>query len=478
MKNWIGIFFTAVVACLLTLMVVSWYGSNFPWGKDQSFSVIEGGKKVSYTDALLAGKWGAPFGSAAPTHFIKAAQASTHSVVNISGINHSTYGFWNNEYENSSTGSGVIVSPDGYIITNNHVIEESDKIEVTLNDKREYSAKLIGRDPSTDIALLKIEGKNFPFMVFGNSDSLQVGEWVLAVGNPFNLSSTVTAGIISAKGRNINILSGNYTVESFIQTDAVVNPGNSGGALVNTRGQLVGINSAIVTESGRYEGYSFAVPSNLAQKVISDLKNYGEIRRGILGVEVRDVTDRIAKELNLENIDGVIVKEVTQGGGAELAGIKPGDILLSINNIPVHTTNALQEQIAIQLPDAKIEAEIFRNGSKFKKIIQLKNLNPVGLNKTGNVFQLYGFELRNLSKSELRKTNGKRGAYVFSVTEGGVLDGTNLQPGFIITEINGKSINNVDEAVAIISEQKNKISISGIYDGYTGEYNYDFRSKK
>ena len=237
---------------------------------------------TNYSDQLLSSNVQRKFLSSSPTNFIKAAEAVTPAVVNIK-TSSEDYGFWSSSSYGGSSGSGVIISPDGYIVTNNHVIEDGRKIEVTLNNKRKYDAKLLGIDNSTDLALLKINAKQLAYLPFGNSDSIRVGEWVLAVGNPFNLASTVTAGIVSAKGRSIDILEDNYRVESFIQTDAAVNPGNSGGALVNTNGELVGINTAIITRSGRYEGYSFAIPANLARKVISDIKDFGVVQRAIIG---------------------------------------------------------------------------------------------------------------------------------------------------------------------------------------------------
>jgi S1-C subfamily serine protease len=248
-------------------------------------------KYTSLTDYTLSGKAQRAFLSSAPTNFTAAAEAITSSVVNIkAATSGGSDNFWNDGVMGASTGSGVIISNDGYIVTNNHVVADAKDIQVTLDDKREFRANIVGTDPSTDLAVLKIEAQRLVPVSFGNSDSIRVGEWVLAVGNPFNLESTVTAGIVSAKGRSINILEEEYSIESFIQTDAAVNPGNSGGALVNTNGELVGINTAIITKSGRYEGYSFAIPVNLAMKVIRDLINYKVVQRGFLGVEINDLS--------------------------------------------------------------------------------------------------------------------------------------------------------------------------------------------
>jgi S1-C subfamily serine protease len=276
-------------------------------------------------------------------------------------------------------GSGVIISSGGYIITNNHVIEDASTIDVTLNNRRTFSAEVVGTDRQTDLALIKIEATDLQPLSYGNSDWIEVGEWVLAVGNPFNLASTVTAGIVSAKARNINILSGSYAVESFIQTDATVNPGNSGGALVNTKGELVGINTAIITKSGLSEGYSFAIPSNLVKKIVTDLMRFGVVQRAILGVQIDEVTDEIAADKNLPFVAGVLIRNVTEGGGASESDLRAGDIIISINGIPTPSVPELQEQIARYNPGDRISLEFFRSGKQFRKDgVQLKKLDPEG----------------------------------------------------------------------------------------------------
>ena len=269
------------------------------WDKNENGEV----RYAGLVDKLFSARSNSTFFSSAPTDFTVAAEVATPAVVNIRALLESGNTIWGSSSLTGSSGSGVIMSPDGYVVTNHHVVERSREIKVTLADKRQYEARLVGSDPSTDIALLKIDEFDLPFMLFGNSDSVRVGEWVLAVGNPFNLESTVTAGIVSAKGRNINILGGVTSIESFIQTDAAVNPGNSGGALVNTAGELIGINTAIITESGSYEGYSFAVPSNLVQKVIRDLQEFGEVQRAFLGVNIEDLDGEIAREIGLPNAE-------------------------------------------------------------------------------------------------------------------------------------------------------------------------------
>lgn len=278
------------------------------------------------------------------------------------------------------SGSGVIISDNGYIVTNNHVIENASEIEVTLNNNKKYKAKLVGADKDTDIALLKIEEENLPFANFANSDEVLVGEWVLAVGNPFNLSSTVTAGIVSAKGRSINILENyqgrsNTAIESFIQTDAAVNPGNSGGALVNLDGDLIGINTAIATPTGTYAGYSFAVPSNIVSKVVADLKDFGAVQRGFLGVSIRDVDSDIAKELNLKEPKGVLLQAIVPNGAADKAGLKPNDVIVAINGTPITNAPELQQKVAKFRPGNVIELSYVREGATKQTSVALMNIN-------------------------------------------------------------------------------------------------------
>lgn len=295
-----------------------------------------------------------------PQDFTETANLVTQSVVNITVKSRSSA-------DPVSGGSGVIISSDGFIITNNHVVDGGGKVEVTLNNKRIYTASIVGKDPFTDLALLKIEASGLSPLSYGNSDDVHVGEWVLAVGNPFNLTSTVTAGIVSAKGRNINILSDIYSIESFIQTDAVVNPGNSGGALVNLRGELVGINAAIMSETGSYEGYSFAIPANLVKKIVRDLKEFGSAQRGLLGVRIRDVNDEIAKDFELSEVEGVLVNSVDANSSAEAAGIRMNDIIVGVNGIKTSSVPELQEQVARFRPGDRISLDIIRNGRTLRK---------------------------------------------------------------------------------------------------------------
>ena len=303
-------------------------------------------------------------------NFIKASELAIPAVVHIKSkyISNEIYGyydpfygkrFFNQPKENIASGSGVIISEDGYIITNRHVINNAKEIEVVLNDKRTYSAKILGEDSNSDLALLKIEENELPFLKFDNSNNLKVGEWVLAVGNPYNLNSTVTAGIISAKSRKINILN-DGGIESFIQTDAAINSGNSGGALVNTNGNLIGINTAIQSKTGSFSGYGFAIPSNMAEKIINDLKIYGEVRRAYIGIHITDINMQVQKELKLNSLEGVLISKVLENSAAELAGIKDLDVILEINGIKVNSTSELHELIIQFNPGDEIKCTIQR----------------------------------------------------------------------------------------------------------------------
>ncbi len=434
---------------------------------------------TNYSDPaseMLSGKAQRTFLSSSPTDFISAAEAVTPAVVNIKASQSSDFDFWGGTYGGSS-GSGVIISEDGYIVTNNHVIEEGKRLEVTLNDHRKYPAKLVGADPSTDLALLKIDVKGLPSLIFGNSDKIRIGEWVLAVGNPFNLESTVTAGIVSAKGRSIDILDDIYKVESFIQTDAAVNPGNSGGALVNTNGELVGINTAIITRSGRYEGYSFAIPSNLARKVIRDLKDFGVVQRAILGISIDEVTDERAKKLDLESVEGIYVSKVSENSGAQEAGLRKGDVIVKINGVQTSSMPVLQEQIARFRPGNTVKVDYFRNGKRYQTDVTLKNMNGttalVSSALDNALLEEIGFEIRDLTEEEIKRL-GTKGAKVVSIYRGSKIERTNMDPDFIITRINQKNIRTAEDVADILSEAEGKIMLEGVYEGYPDVWYYEF----
>jgi len=314
----------------------------------------------------------------APVDFTQAAEMSVGAVVHVK----TKYNVYGKQYvdpfyqfffgrpqqqpqqQAQASGSGVILSEDGYIVTNNHVIAQANEIEVVLNDKRSFTAQLIGTDPNTDIALLKIDATGLPTLQMGNSDDLKIGEWVLAVGNPFNLTSTVTAGIVSAKARNINILDADMKIESFIQTDAAVNPGNSGGALVNTRGELVGINTAIASQTGSYAGYAFAVPTSIVQKVVADLRQYGSVQRALLGIRMLDITSDVQQYYGLKSLEGVYIAEVVPGSAAEKAGVASGDVLIAVDGTAVNSSSELQEKIARHNPGDQVTLTVLRDNAR------------------------------------------------------------------------------------------------------------------
>lgn len=353
----------------------------------------------------------------------------------------------------SGSGSGVIISNDGYIVTNNHVIQDANEIEVTLNDNRKYSASIVGADPSTDIAVLKIDESGLQAIPIGNSDDLRIGEWVLAVGNPFNLTSTVTAGIVSAKARNINLLNDRsradiVPIESFIQTDAAVNPGNSGGALVNTDGQLIGINTAIASQTGSYSGYSFAIPVNLVKKVMQDIIDYGIVQRGYLGIQIADITQELKEEKDLSDTKGVFVVDIIDNGGAERAGIKSGDVILKIGSKYVNSVAALQEEVGKRRPGDKVAVTIRDSkGKETVKEIVLRNKDgdtklvskeEVRKNTAlGATFE----ELTNKEKKELNITFGVK----IKSLNTGKLKSMGLTPGMVITKLNNEPIENVEQ---------------------------------
>jgi Do/DeqQ family serine protease len=353
----------------------------------------------------------------------------------------------------SGSGSGVIVSSEGYIVTNNHVIENASEIEVILNDNSKYTAKVVGTDPSTDIAILKIEGSGFQPIPLGNSDDLKVGEWVLAVGNPFNLTSTVTAGIVSAKARNINLLSDRskqdvIPIESFIQTDAAVNPGNSGGALVNTKGELVGINTAIASQTGSYSGYSFAVPVNLVEKVMRDLIDYGVVQRGYLGVQINDITQEIKTKNNLPSTKGVFVAKVVEDGSADKAGINDGDVILKIGTKEVNSVASLQEEIGKRRPGDKVSITV-RTKKGEEEIKELILRNKEGETKLISKEEIsknaaLGATFTELTDKEKKELNITYGVKIKSI-QAGKLKSIGLTEGMVISKVNNEPIESVEQ---------------------------------
>ncbi|MBR0501818.1 MAG: Do family serine endopeptidase [Paludibacteraceae bacterium] len=365
-----------------------------------------------------------------------------------------------------ASGSGVILSKDGYIVTNNHVVDGAAQVNVVLNDKRQFKAQIVGTDPTTDLALLKVDADDLPTLPIGNSDNLKVGEWVLAVGNPFNLTSTVTAGIVSAKARNINILSGDMKIESFIQTDAAVNPGNSGGALVNTRGELVGINAAIASQTGSYTGYAFAIPTSIMSKVVADLKEYGTVQRALLGVQIRDIDADFAKEKNLETMEGAYVASVGSQSAASDAGIKEGDIITHVSGNKVKTVSELQEKISRFRPGDKVQITLLRNGKQETVSVTLKNMmGNTNVVKNYDTKQL-GATLTPLTDKQKSNLGINYGLQVTSVEKGGRFQQAGIPKGYIILRINNQKVTSTTDVESIIStlkgEQEKALFISGI----------------
>lgn len=391
-----------------------------------------------------------------------------------------------------ASGSGVILTEDGYIITNNHVIDGSKEVKVTLNDRRSYVARVVGTDPSTDLAVVKIKdgtlkGRKLSVAKWANSDEVLIGEWVLAVGNPFNLTSTVTAGIVSAKGRNIDILEGLYSVESFIQTDAAVNPGNSGGALVDANtGELVGINTAIITRSGRYEGYSFAVPANLAKKVMADIIEFGEVQRGFLGVTIKDVDDDVATRNDLANLDGVYLEGVNSGSAAEAAGLKRGDIITKVNGVSVTSSPELQEQVALFRPNAEIKVEYRRANKTYETNVTLKGQNNstnLAKNKTHrfknktNMLEDLGVNAETLNPDERKRMKVDGGVRITKLTENGLFASINMEVNFIVLTVNGQKVKSLEELTNAIFDAKGEVTLDGFYEEYEGQYSYIFNKE-
>ena len=419
--------------------------------------------------------------------FTLAAELTVHAVVHVrtksmvrAPENPFYEWFYGDRYrerprEQRGYGSGVIISDDGYIITNNHVIEDAENIEVKLNDNRVFPAEVIGRDPSTDIALLKIKAENLSFLRYGDSDKLKIGEWVLAVGNPFNLTSTVTAGIVSAKGRNIGILDDEYRIESFIQTDAALNQGNSGGALVNTKGLLVGITSAIYSPSGAYAGNSFAIPVSIVKKVVEDLRQYGEVQRAIIGVVMTDVTSEIAEEQKLKEVKGVIITEVREGSAAEEANLKKYDVIVKFNGVPINSSSELQEQVGKYRPGDRITITYTRSGKESTIPITLKNLaGTTSVVKPGmGTGTVFGARFETLSSSERRMYRVENGVKIVELDDG-LFRELGLRKGAIILKINNRSVNSADDVrKATGSSEKTLKSIEGITpDGREFHFQY------
>jgi Do/DeqQ family serine protease len=468
---------------------------------------------VQSTDGKLpvnyAGFFENAAGGAEPVDFTKAANAAVPAVVHIktkipakkisndlprsrrnNGMEDWFDQFFNFgpqiQPEQRASGSGVIISDDGYIVTNNHVISDgaegvADEITVTLHNKKVYKAKVIGRDPSSDIAVLKVDGTSLPYMVYGNSDNVKLGQWVLAVGYPLTLETTVTAGIVSAKSRYIGINSrqSSSPVESFIQTDAAVNQGNSGGGLFTVDGQLIGINSAILAPNGTYAGYSFAIPVNIVRKIVNDLIEFGDVKRGYLGISYQpNETEnaRLIKQAGVKEGQGVYVQSVPSDGAASQAGLKEGDVIIKINGTPVSSGMEMSAGIASYRPGEKVPVTYIRNGKENTVNVILKaTVSKIEISNAKVIGDRLGVELEDLDSKKASQYDIEGGVVVKKIKQGGPFSNTRMEPGFIITSVNGNEIKNVDELGQLLAAGYDQLQLEGIYPGYKGIYTYKIK---
>ncbi len=464
-----------LVACLGGL--ISFMGARYFYADDKS-NTSQITKPFDQQNIKLANY---TENSGLNTDFTNAAEKSVNAVVHIkttseqvNNLNYDPFAEWfygpqkrQQNYSMEGSGSGVIISGDGYIVTNNHVVAGADKIEVVLNDRRTYIGEIIGADASTDVALVKIKEVGLPFLSYGNSETVKVGEWALAVGNPFNLESTVTAGIISAKGRS-NILDVNKRpIESFIQTDAAVNPGNSGGALVNVNGDLIGINTAIASNNGAYQGYSFAVPVNIVKKIVSDLVEFGVVQRAYFGVSIRDLDAKFAADKNVKLLKGIYVNGVTLGGSAEDAGIQEGDVITRVEDVNVGSVSELQEQLSKYRPGDKINIVAVRNNKEMNMAATLKSLdNTTSLIKKSEIIKksmsALGADFEEMSSDELTKFRINNGVKIKKLSTG-KLSQVGIKEGFIITSIDKKKVSNIQDINNSLENKTGTILIEGFY---------------
>jgi serine protease Do len=447
-------------------------------------NVVDSSRDVYFSDFIPEAELHSGSVSRIPidVDFVEASRKSASSVVYIKTISRNQYSnswfdwfFGDRGSQSISSGSGVIYTKDGYIITNNHVIANSDNIEVIFN-KRTYAAKRVGSDPSTDIAVLKIDAPNLPAISIGSSTRLQVGEWVLAVGNPFNLTSTVTAGIVSAKGREINILKSDFPIESFIQTDAAINPGNSGGALVNKHGELVGINTAILSRTGSYAGYGFAVPVDIVKKVVDDMIKYGEVQKAFMGADIIDLNSEVARQINVDELYGVVVANVQKGGAAEKAGLQKGDVILKLNRENVNSRSEFEEIISYHSPGSRILVTYKRDKKIFDKQITLTNRfgSTHFIKRDIYASQDLGADIENLLHEELEMLGIENGVRVERVKDG-LIRRLGIQEGFIITHINRNPVQDARQLENNLMNIRGRVTIEGINRrGSRGYYTFVF----
>ena len=480
---------TAALTSVMTMFAVSHFQHNIPYFAASSSKPVPV-NYVAYNGNSTAG--------AGAVNFELAADASVKAVVHVKTstpartvVDNSndmfSQLFGQRQYyipSQQGSGSGVVISPDGYIVTNNHVVADASEVTVTFNDRYTTKAKVIGTDPSTDIAVLKVdENKNLPFMEFGNSDDTKLGQWVLAVGYPLSLDATVTAGIISAKGRSLGINKerSNTAIESFIQTDAAVNPGNSGGALVNTAGQLIGINSAIASPTGSYAGYSYAIPANIVRKAVNDLMKYGSVQRAYMGIQYIDskaLTNDDLRQLGITNAEGLYVASVNEKSGAAKAGIKKGDFIISINGEAVNTQPEIQEKIARYQPGDNVSVVYSRNGKQYNATVLLTNIEgTTSIIKPETPAKLLGATFRPLTDKEKSSYKVNGGVVVTDLGSGSISRQTQMKKGFVITGINDEVIRSMTDLQDAVAGSRN-LQIAGFYPGYQGMYYYGLNNVK
>lgn len=478
MKKYLGLLGVAIAGGLIAIGISNFFNKQNP--------------SVLYAEQHAA-RYASLNDNATKPDFVEVADVVTPTVVHIITTIEANqqqqgadpFGFFGFPMPNmprSGSGSGVIISNDGYIVTNNHVIDGATKIKVVLNDKREFDAELLGKDPNTDLALLRIDEKNLPFAMIGNSDEVKVGQWVLAVGNPFNLTSTVTAGIVSAKGRNLNLLrdpnrpESQYSIESFIQTDAAVNPGNSGGALVASDGKLVGINTAIASQTGQYAGYAFAVPSNLMKKVIDDLLKYGEVQRGFLGVSIQDINAQLADKEGLREVKGVFVAKVNPNSAAEDAGIKDKDVIVKIGEVSVNSSSELQEQVGKRNPGDVLKVTVLRDGKEKEFNVTLKNKEgKTGIVRSEKIEndRVFNSEFETVSREERLQLKISNGVKLKKADEKSILRKHGVPNGFIIVSIDKKPVYTPSDVKRALTDAKGGVLLEGINpDGSKGYYGF------
>jgi Do/DeqQ family serine protease len=491
MKRFVSLFFAAILGSASTITAVKYFEKD------------ERAVKLEYLTGVPASKVAYKVdeeGNVIPLDFTVAAEKVMPAVVHIRSTQAAQREqtpfsqsdpfreFFGPQFQpgpSQSSGSGVIINENGYIVTNTHVVQGADIVEVTLYDNRNYKAEVIGTDPDTDIALVRIEEKGLPFLSFINSDEAKVGEWVLAVGNPFNLNSTVTAGIISAKGRNINILGrntedGRTAIESFIQTDAAINRGNSGGALVALNGGLLGINTAIASPTGSYSGYGFAVPANIVSKVVEDLIKFGAVQRGWLGVSIGTVNNEVAREFDLEVTSGAYISGFADNSAAKLAGIQEGDVVVKIDETPIKSSTALTEYIGLRRPGDKVKVVVDRKGKEVTIPVVLTGRDgKQGVIKPEEKagFAALGFDLEEVDSKVLKKLDLNNGVRVKTLGNGRVARYTEMREGFIITKVDDVPVKSVEEVSQIIKKKKSGelITLSGTYEDFPREFNYALR---